>query len=88
MTEPKQKKDDDNKEPTGKDSPPDVPVVPDPEQAEPEEIKLPGKDGPAKVVKQMQQADGSDEAPEADEYQQAVGFDETVTRETSGTDVE
>lgn len=53
----------------------------------PEEIKLPGKTGPDKIVDQMSHADGSDQGANTGDAEQPIGLNETGRQATAGTDV-
>ena len=89
MSDPKDKKSNSKNEPANE-SPEEkerTPVVPNPEVPTPEEIKLPGKTGPNKIVDQMSHADGSDQGANPSDAQQPVGLNETGREATAGTDV-
>lgn len=89
MSDPKDRKDepknDSADESANKKEP--TPVVPDPEVPTPEEIKLPGKTTPDKIVDQMSHADGSDQGASTGDAEQPVGLNETGRQATAGTDV-
>lgn len=85
MTQPKQKKEPVEEAPREKSKPP---LVPDPEVPTPEEIRLPGEPGPAKLVDQMSHADGSDQGAHPSDSEQPVGLNEAGRAGTPSSGVE